>query len=195
MVTSALIFLSYDSSKKEGLYAALQIFLASIFLALCSQISIPLFLSPVPMTGQTLGVMLIGATLGSRKAFLSVLAYLIEGSLGLPVFAGGAFGFMRLLGPTGGYLVGFLLQAYCVGWFIERQASFRILKALPIFFVSSLLTLGSGVIWLSLFVTNESAMTIGFYPFLLVEALKAVLVTLYLGIKQAVVHAKRLSDE
>ncbi len=82
--------------------------------------AIQLPFSPVPITGQTMAVLLVGALLGSRRGALAVLAYIAEGLAGLPVFAGGAAGLARLFGPTGGYLVGFVAAAFLVGWLAER---------------------------------------------------------------------------
>src|SRR3990170_4107237 len=93
---------------------------ASLFVAAAAQISVPLWFTPVPITGQTLGVLLTGAALGSRRGALALLLYLIEGAIGLPVFAGGAAGFARILGPTGGYLLALPLAAGIVGSLAER---------------------------------------------------------------------------
>ncbi len=183
MVATLIHSLSFESSKKEVFFSILQVLAASLFLALCSQISMPLYFSPVPLSGQTFGMMFIGVSLGSRKGLLSVLAYLIEGSLGLPVFAGGSFGLMCLFGSCGGYFLGFLLQVYLVGWFTERQTSFQVTKTLPILLLSCLCQLGLGVLWLSLFVPFESAMIMGFTPFVFGETIKSVSIALYLQMK------------
>lgn len=168
-----------DSSKKEVFLSVLQVFSASLFLALCSQISLPLYFSPIPLSGQTFGIMFIGAIMGSRKGFLSVLTYLTEASLGLPVLVGGGSG--MILGPCGGYFLGFLFQAYLVGLFIERQNSFQITKTLPFLLLSCLIQLGLGTMWLSLlFVNFESALIIGFYPFLIVETIKSIVIACWL---------------
>ena len=125
-----------DSSYKNHALTALQILGASLFLALCAQIRIPLPFTPVPLTLQTCGMMLVGATLGSRKGMLAVIAYIVEGSLGAPFFAGGSCGFMKLLGPTGGYFAGWILQAYIVGFFMERQVRFSSWKTLSVLLFS-----------------------------------------------------------
>lgn len=90
---------------------------ASLLIALISQIMVRLPFSPVPITGQTFAVLLVGATLGSRRGALAVLAYLVEGLIGLPVFAGGGAGLAYLRGPTGGFfwvLLSWL--GFLVGW-------------------------------------------------------------------------------
>lgn len=180
MVTTFIHSLSLDTSKRRIAFSILQVLAASLFLALCSQICFPLYFSPVPLTGQTFGVMCIGATLGSRKGLLSILAYLAEGAMGLPVFAEASSGLLSLLGPTGGYFIGFACQAYLVGWFVERQTSFHSAKILPLLFLSCLLGLGLGALWLSLFVPFESALIMGVYPFLFGEFVKSFALTLCL---------------
>ncbi|AFV75973.1 biotin transporter BioY [Thermus oshimai] len=92
----------------------------SLFVALLAQVSVPLPFTPVPITGQTLGILLVGAALGSRLGFLALLAYLLEGAMGLPVFAGGTGGLAKILGPTGGFLLAFPLAAGLVGLLVER---------------------------------------------------------------------------
>ena len=90
----------------------------SLLLAVSAQFKIPLY--PVPVTGQTLVVLLIGMTYGPRLGGITMLAYLFEGALGLPVFAGGAAGVAVFMGPTGGYLFGFLLAGVAMGYLAER---------------------------------------------------------------------------
>ncbi|MDR3623654.1 MAG: biotin transporter BioY [Chlamydiales bacterium] len=177
MAIAQIKSLSSESSQKDLFFSVLQILGASLLLALCSQIKVPLYFSPVPLSGQTLGVMLIGATLGSRKGVLSVLAYLAEGSFGLPVFGSGSLG---LLGPTGGYFLGFILQAYLVGWFTERQVSLQSTKTMTVLLSSCALQLGLGVLWLSFFVGFKLAMIMGLCPFLPGEVIKTMGVTAYL---------------
>ena len=93
----------------------------SLFVALCAQISLPMPFSPVPVTGQTFAVLLLGASLGARRSAAALAVYLLEGALGLPVFApGGAPGLARLLGPTGGYLLAFPAASFLAGWILER---------------------------------------------------------------------------
>jgi biotin transport system substrate-specific component len=174
--------LPVESSKNTFLLSGLQILGASLFLALCAQIRIPLYFSPVPLSGQTFAVMFIGATMGSRKGLLSVLAYLLEGSLGLPVFAGGwtSLGLMSLLGTNGGYFLGFIFQAFLVGSFIERQTSFQAVKTISVLLLSCALQLGLGVVWLSAFVGFEASLVMGLYPFLFGELVKSMGIAAFL---------------
>ena len=92
----------------------------SLLTALCARIVIPLPFTPVPITGQTFAVLLTGAALGARRGAAAIVLYVLEGLAGLPVFAGGASGLARLLGPTGGYLLGFIAAAYLTGTLAER---------------------------------------------------------------------------
>lgn len=92
----------------------------SLFVAALAQVRIPLPFTPVPITGQTFGVMLVGAGFGARLGFLTLLVYLLEGILGLPFFSGGRSGLGHLAGATGGYLLAFPLAAGLMGWLVER---------------------------------------------------------------------------
>jgi biotin transport system substrate-specific component len=146
--------------------------------ALLAQIRIPLPFTPVPLTGQTLGALLAGVTLGSRRAFTSQLAYLLAGVAGLPVFAGGASSFVHLLGPTGGYLMALPLAAGLLGWWTERGGARKTLRLGAGLVVSSLVILLLGTLWLrfALRVPYTEAWILGFYPFLLGDTLKIALV-------------------
>ena len=100
-------------------YAAVAIALGSLLVALSAQIEMELRFSPVPITGQTFAVLLIGASFGSRLGAITMLAYLGEGMAGLPVFAGGSHGLAVMSGPTAGYLYGFVFAAFIVGYLAE----------------------------------------------------------------------------
>lgn len=157
----------------------LQILGASLLLALFSQISVPLGFTPIPLTGQTFAVMLIGIFLGKDRAAWAVMAYLVEGAVGLPFFAGGCGGFMHIIGPSGGYFLGFIVQAYLVGMLIGKASG----QGVKIFFclmLSCFFQLGLGVLWLSVFIGFSSAMIMGLYPFLIGETIKSLMLTLYL---------------
>lgn len=141
----------------------------SLLLALSAKVQVPFW--PVPMTLQTLAVMSIGALFGARLAGATVLAYLIEGASGLPVFASGA-GLAYMTGPTGGYLLGFLAAAVFAGWAFERGFARGLIPTLAIFLVAEALIFGAGVLWLAGFTGMEKALAAGLVPFLPGEALK-----------------------
>jgi biotin transport system substrate-specific component len=151
----------------------------SLVTAASAQLSLHLPFTPVPITGQTFGVLLTGALLGGWRGFGAMLLYLGEGLAGLPVFAPGPgvrVGLAALLGPTGGYLIAFPLAALAVGLLVERgwdRASGRMLAAMAIG-SAIIFLLGAG--WLSRYVGGPvAAFTQGVAPFLPGDALKAVL--------------------
>lgn len=138
----------------------------SVLMALMAQIVIPLPFTPVPITGQTFGVLLTGALLGSRRGALSVVLYLLEGVLGLPVFAGGASGPGRLLGPTGGYLLGFVAAAWVTGYLCERGWDRRVLSATLAMGIGNGVIYLFGLLWLAYFVGPGRALMAGLWPFI-----------------------------
>jgi biotin transport system substrate-specific component len=146
----------------------------SLVIGLCAQVAIPLPFTPVPVTLQTLAVLVAGGLLGSRRGTAAVLAYIGEGFAGLPVFSGGRAGVAHLLGPTGGYLVGFVLAAFLVGLLAERGATRSWLATLAALIAGNLLLYVPGVIWLGAFTGMEKALALGFFPFLIGDALKSI---------------------
>lgn len=145
--------------------------------ALCAQISIPVPGSPVPITGQTFAVMLIGASLGVRRGLVSMLAYLVIGAAGAPIFSDGSSGGHVILGATGGYIVGFLLAAPLMGWAAARGWDRTPLKAFPVFLVGQIAIFGVGVPWLAIsaHVSLSTAIALGFTPFILGGIVKGAL--------------------
>jgi biotin transport system substrate-specific component len=135
--------------QRSWLLDAVLVVLFSAFVALTAQVEIPLW--PVPLTLQTLGVLFTGAVLGSRRGALALLLYLTEGALGLPVFAGGASGVGYMLGPTGGYLVGFVVAAGVVGWLAQRGWDRRLVWAAVAMVIGNVIIYVCGVAWLAVF--------------------------------------------
>src|ERR671916_347450 len=131
-------FVPFRFGQKSLLLQGGVILLGSLFLAICSWISVPMV--PVPVTLQTFGFLILGAMCGWRLAFSASIVYLAEGALGLPVFAGGAAGAHHLLGPTGGYLVSFPLAAALVGFLAEKGWTVGLLRSVGV------MLLGHGVI-------------------------------------------------
>jgi biotin transport system substrate-specific component len=154
-------------------YDALLIVGASLVVALSAQIAIRLPFSPVPITGQTLVVLLVGALLGSRRGALSLMAYVLQGAVGLPVFANGASGLAYLLGPTGGYLVGFIAAAYVTGWLAERGWDRHMLFTALSMLAGTVAIYAFGLSWLSVY-AGRATIALGLLPFLVGDALKLV---------------------
>jgi biotin transport system substrate-specific component len=148
--------------------------LGSAFLTLSAKIQVPFY--PVPMTMQTLVVLLIGMAFGFRLGIATILLYLAEGAAGLPVFAGTpekGIGLAYMLGPTGGYLGGFVLAVAVVGWVAER---WRDLWALALAVAGgTILIYVPGLLWLSRFAGFEKALEFGLMPFVWGDLLKAAL--------------------
>ncbi len=145
----------------------------SWLVALFAQIVIPL--QPVPITGQTFAVLLVGALLGSKRGAAAMIAYLAQGGLGLPFFAGGASGLGALTGATAGYLVGFVGAAYVVGWLAERGLERSARTSILPFLVGTVIIYVCGVAWLAVVLGSFSrAVQLGLLPFLIGDFLKLI---------------------
>lgn len=150
---------------------------AALFTALFAQVAITVPGSPVPITGQTLAVVLTAAALGPGRGLAGQLAYLLLGAMGLPFFAKAASGWGALVGPTGGYLVGFLPAAFLVGLAARHAYDRRPRTAVPLFLAGQLVILVVGVCWLSVVASLGFATAFhkGFVPFIPGGLLKAAL--------------------
>jgi biotin transport system substrate-specific component len=140
-----------------------------------AQVAVPLW--PVPITGQTLAVLLVGSTLGAVRGALSMALYAVLGMVGLPVFSDGASGMTVLAGPTGGYIVGFVFAAALTGWLAERQWDRRILRGILAFGAGTVVTFAFGLPWLAFALQANLQQTLewGLYPFILGGIVKALL--------------------
>jgi biotin transport system substrate-specific component len=148
---------------------------ASLLVALMAQVSIPLPFSPVPITGQTFAVLLVGAALGARRGAASLLLYLLEGAVGLPIFAGGMAGPAVFLGPTGGYLVGFVAAAWLVGALAGRGLDRRLPLSLLAFLAGEIAIFLCGAAVLTFHVGPANALPLGVIPFIPGELIKIAL--------------------
>jgi biotin transport system substrate-specific component len=148
---------------------------AALFTALLAQVSLPVPGSPVPVTGQTLAVVLTAAALGPVRGMAGQLAYVLLGAVGLPFYSKGASGLGQVLGPTGGYLVGFLPAAFLVGLAARHGFDRRPWQAVPLFIASQLVIFAVGVPWLAVVASLDfaTALAKGFLPFLPGGLLKA----------------------
>ena len=149
----------------------------AIFLAALAQISIPVPGSPVPVTGQTLGVLLIGTTYGSGLGLATFAMYLLAGIAGAPVFAGASSGIEKITGATGGYLIGMMVATFLLGVLAKRQLDQRFLTALPTMLIGTITIFTFGLFWLHYFTGNDWNWTIsaGLVPFIFGEILKIVI--------------------
>jgi biotin transport system substrate-specific component len=159
---------------------AFLITVSALSVAAFAQIRIPLPFTPVPLTGQTFAVLLVGAALGAKRGAASLALYTVMGALGLPFFAGGASGLAYMSGPTLGYLVGFVVAAYVVGLLAERGLERSVRTSLVPFLVGTLIIYFFGAGWLAVSFGFEKALALGVLPFLIGDAIKLVLAALAL---------------
>lgn len=164
---------------------AILVLLGSAFVTICAQVAIQLPF--VPITGQTFGVLLVGTVLGSKRGALALLAYIAEGLAGLPVFQSGnnawapnRFGEPYIVGTTLGYLVGFVLAAYVVGWLAERRGMDReVWSAALLLLVGNVVLYIPGLLWLQFWLTGHGVPTpvweAGLLPFLWGDLVKLIL--------------------
>src|SRR5512145_2150575 len=157
------------------------IVLGTLFVAALAQVKIALPFTPVPLTGQTFAVLLVGATLGSKRGAASMALYIALGALGLPVFAGGEAGLAYLSGATLGYLVGFVMAAYVIGRLAERGWERSVRTSLLPFLVGTIVIYVCGVTWLTIMLGSFSkAVAAGLLPFLVGDAIKLIAAALVL---------------
>ena len=149
---------------------------ASLFVALCARLTVPLPFTPVPLTLQNFGVLLVGLLLGSRRGFAVMIAYLIEGASGLPVFnPAGPGGIAQLLGPTGGFLMAYPLVAFVAGWIYEHSSR-RFAWAAVAGFAGEVVLFAGGLGWLfALTHSMSQAIKWGLYWFVFAEVIKIVM--------------------
>jgi biotin transport system substrate-specific component len=169
-------------SQNALLWDAALVILFGTAMAAFARIAIHLPFTPVPITGQTLGVLLTGALLGSRRGALAMLVYLGEGLLGLPVFAGAtsawspsAFGVPVIIGPSAGYLYSYPVAAFVVGRFAERGWTRTFKKSVLAMLAGEAVIYAIGLPWLAIYVGVRNAILLGLVPFIPGDALKLLL--------------------
>lgn len=154
------------------IYEAALIAYGSALIALCAQMNIDLAFSPVPITGQTFAILVVGLLLGRARGLAAVAAYLLEGAAGLPVFAGASAGVIHYYGPTGGYLVGFLPAVYLIGYLAERRWDRNVFLTVLAMGMGVAVIHLFGLAWLSNFVPGAQLLTLGLLPFLVGDVVK-----------------------
>lgn len=155
--------------------------------SIAAQIAVPLL--PVPMTMQTLAVLLVGVSLGAVRGALSMVLYAVLGIVGLPVFSDASSGFAVIAGPTGGYIVGFVFAAAFTGWLAQREWDRKWVRSILAFLGGTVVVFAIGLPWLAvslgqLGVPNDlnSVLMGGFYPFIVGGVVKALLATGIMGL-------------
>jgi biotin transport system substrate-specific component len=167
------------SRGNRALYWAEQVAIvlsASLFVALCARVTLPLPFTPVPLTLQNFGVLLVGLALGSRRGFAALALYLIEGASGMPVFnPTGPGGVAQLMGVTGGFLLAYPFAAGLAGWIAERgKASFARAAAAGV--LAEVVLFAGGLSWLAVLTHSlAQALRFGLYWFVFAEVIKVML--------------------
>ena len=162
-------------------------FLFSVLIAISSKISVPFY--PVPMTMQTFVVLMTGVMLGARFGFVALTFYIVEGALGLPVFSGTpakGIGLSYMMGPTGGYIIGYALSALVAGYLFSKSNKFLVKKNIVTNFakltIALIPTYVFGLIWLgSLLGWDKPIFEWGMYPFLIGELFKVSLLSMVIS--------------
>jgi biotin transport system substrate-specific component len=160
-----------------------------------AQVSIPLW--PVPITGQTLGVLVVASLLGLWRGVSAMVLYAAAGAAGLPWFSDASSGVSVILGPTGGYILGFIVAAALTGWLAQRKWDRKILGGIVAFLAGSVSVFALGLPWLAavLGLTLEQTLEFGLYPFIIGGVIKAVVAAgLIRGGWQIATHFKRRDD-
>lgn len=172
-ITGPLVTLALPQDRRARLAVQVLLVLAgTALLALAAKITVPFW--PVPMTLQTLAVFTIAATYGRNLAVATVLAYLAEGAIGLPVFATGT-GLAYLAGPTGGYLAGFVVAAAIVGHAVDRGMNRNLFALFGVMLLGEVVILLLGAAWLAHLMGAEKAMAFGVGPFIVTDVVKIAL--------------------
>ena len=175
------------------LYKAALVITGSLLLWASAKISVPFL--PIKMTMQLFVVLALGLALGARLAGATVLLYLIEGASGLPVFTGTpekGLGLAYMMGPTGGYLLGFLLAAIATGWLADRGLSRHPLLAVAAALAGAVIIYIPGLLWLGAVLGwDKPILAWGLYPFLLPDAVKVVLAGLVVSSTWGLLGRKR----
>ncbi len=159
-------------------------------MAIGAYVRIPLFFTPVPITLQTFFVLLSGAVLGRKFGAVSQAVYICIGAFGLPVFQGYGYGMTHILGPTGGYLLGFIPASYAVGYLMKNKGCGEEMSRIFFAMITGLLVIYLfGVIWLKLFLGAglSASLMLGLYPFLPGEVLKVIAALyVYMGLRSRI---------
>ncbi len=144
--------------------------------AVCAQVSIPLWFTPVPLTLQTFAVLGGAAALGAERAVIAQVLYVLLAVAGVPVLAGGASGAQTVVGATGGYLVGFVAASYVVGRIAQRGATHTVRSTVAAYVAGSAVIYTFGVLWLAHYmgISLGAAISAGMTPFLIGDAIKAI---------------------
>jgi biotin transport system substrate-specific component len=170
-----------QSWSREWTKQAATVISASLFVAVCAHVSVPLPFTPIPLTLSNFAVLAVGLTLGSRRGFAALALYLMEGAMGLPVFSASPLGggIAQMLGPTGGFLMAFPFVAFIAGWLYEHTARNKVRSfgwAALSSVVAEIFLFACGLSWLAMLTHSITlAVRYGFYWFVFAEVIKVLM--------------------
>jgi biotin transport system substrate-specific component len=167
---------TFDARPLEWTKQAAVVVCASVFVALCARVTVPLPFTPVPLTLQNFGVLVVALLLGSRRGFAALALYLVEGAFGLPVFnPAGPGGIAQILGATGGFLMAYPFVAFIAGWIYEhtsRRFGWAVLSGVA----AEIALFIGGLSWLAVLTHSVStAIKYGLYWFVFAEIIKVLM--------------------
>ena len=168
--------ITVENKNQEMLKNILLILSGTIFLALMSQLTIPLPFTPVPITGQTFAVMFIGLVYGKKLGSSTLLTYIAAGSAGLPVFAGFSGG-LPFFTPSGGYIIGFFFAALICGYFADKGWTKSPVKLISVLIIAHAVLYFFGLLQLNIFLPNKNIFAIGLYPFIAGDVIKMMILS------------------
>ncbi len=176
-MTTETLSTAVPATRDRIVWRVLAVTIGALLVALAAQVEIPLSFSPIPITLQGLAIVLVGLTLGPRYGAAALVTYLTAGLVGLPVFSGASFGFIKFLGPTGGYLVAFPFGAWVAGYIVTRGSQLGNPVRYVLAALAGMATIhAGGWAWLAI-VTHDpvAAFRLGVLPFALLDPVKAIL--------------------
>jgi len=182
----------WPAAERPLVRQAVLVVLGSLLLWASAKAQVPMW--PVPMTMQSFVVLVLGMGYGFRLGTATVVFYLIEGAVGLPVFAGTpekGIGLPYMMGPTGGYLIGFVIAAGTVGWLAERGWDRSLTKAVAAMALGSVLLLVPGVAWLAVLIGGAKAVSLGLTPFIVGTVVKLALAAAVMLLAWRAVEARQ----
>lgn len=172
----------------SGLMRAINILGAVLLLGLMAQIRVPLLFTPVPIVCTQIAIVILASHLNKKDGIIAILTYILAGAAGLPMFSGMVGGLTALTGPTGGYIAGYLLAFVYLSNYLQNRKRKNILNIFSHIFLAQFLIYIPGLIHLSLWMnatqifTIHNLLVIGFFPFIVGDAIKAFLAVGYLSI-------------
>lgn len=182
-------FIGTESKEQSAIWNIFLVLTGTVFIALMANLKVILPFTPVPITGGTFAIMLVGLAYGKKLAPATVLAYIAAGTAGLPVFAGFKGG-LTVFSPSGGYIIGYFFAVLICGYFADKGWTTSYYKTILILLLANIALYAFGLFQLSFFVGREDVLAAGLYPFIPGDIIKMALVTVLLPTAWKLVREK-----